>query len=169
MDLDELAQAAVRAHAAAAASAGVSLAFRGGGGEVAAHGDPLRAAQALANVLANAIQYTPPGGVVEVVTRRTETGGVVEVRDTGPGVADADLPRLFERLWRADVSRTRETGGSGLGLAIAETLIRLQHGRIVASRRVPTGLVVTIELPSARPGQLGESGRDETSRETTAR
>ena len=74
---------------------------------------------------------------------------VFEVADTGPGIAPEDLPFVFDRFWRADKSRTRETGGSGLGLAIVRHLVEAHGGTVTAGS--PAGAVFTLRLPRSGP------------------
>ncbi len=113
--------------------------------------DPDRLRQALGNLIANAVTYTPAGGRVEVAVRRSGGSVILEVTDTGPGIAAEHLPRLFERFYRADSSRTRATGGSGLGLAITKHLVEAHGGRIDVASTVGGGSVFTIRLPKPMP------------------
>lgn len=103
--------------------------------------DPDRVQQVLHNLLANALQYTPEAGVVEIAVADPPPSATficLTVTDTGPGIAPSDLPYVFNRFWRADRSRSREHGGSGLGLAIAKQLVEAQGGQIgVTSERTP--------------------------------
>ncbi len=82
---------------------------------------------AFANIVSNAVRYTPDGGVISLAWREDASGGRFEVSDTGLGVAPEDIPRLTERFYRVDKSRSRETGGTGLGLAIVKHVL-LRHG-----------------------------------------
>ena len=98
-------------------------------------GDPVimdvqRIGRALANLLANALQYTAAGDRVQVRTSKTTEGVLVEVCDTGEGIATDDLPHVFERFYRGEKSRSRATGGAGLGLAIAKGIVEAHGGRI---------------------------------------
>lgn len=105
---------------------------------------------ALENVIRNAIKYTAAGTDVELSLRPdpARTGWVVvAVRDHGPGVPEADLPRLFKPFVRVGEARDRASGGYGLGLAIAERVLRLHGGEIVARNAVGGGLSVSIKLP----------------------
>lgn len=111
------------------------------------YADSDRLAQVLNNLLANAAHHVPAGGVVQVSARIEERGVVVQIADNGPGVPEADLPRLFERFWRGDSSRSRDTGGSGLGLAIARRIIEAHEGRIWAAATPGGGLTVAFWLP----------------------
>ena len=109
-----------------------------------------RVRQVLAALLDNALRHTPAGGRV-VLAARAAAGGAVrlEVRDTGPGIAVEDLPRVFDRLYQADPARDRRTGSSGLGLAIARALVEAQGGRVGAGTAPEGGALVWINLPGA--------------------
>ncbi len=109
-----------------------------------------RVRQALAALLDNALRHAPPGGRV-VLAGRAASGTTVriEVRDTGPGIADEDLPRVFDRLYQADPARDRRTGSSGLGLAIVRALVEAQGGRVGAGTAPEGGALVWMELPRA--------------------
>lgn len=111
-------------------------------------GDPQRLTQVLVNVLDNALRHTSAGGHVNVATDIEGPHLVVRVTDDGDGIADAHLPHVFERLYRADTARDRDHGGSGLGLAIAKALVDAHGGHISAtSAGSGTGATFTIELP----------------------
>lgn len=109
-----------------------------------------RVRQVLGAFLDNALRHTPAGGRV-VLGGRAAAGGAVrlEVRDTGPGIAAEDLPRIFDRLYQADPARDRRTGSSGLGLAIARALAEAQGGRVGAGTAPEGGALVWMELPGA--------------------
>jgi two-component system phosphate regulon sensor histidine kinase PhoR len=105
---------------------------------------------AFSNLVSNAVRYTPSGGVIQVLAR--EAGGRFElsVRDSGPGIAAEHLPRITERFYRVDRSRSRETGGTGLGLAIVKHVVQ-RHGGELKIESVPgTGSTFTIVLPAVR-------------------
>jgi signal transduction histidine kinase len=103
--------------------------------------------RALANLVANALHYTPSGGTVEVSAWLEAGEARVSVRDTGTGIAPSDLPRVFERFYRGEKSRSRASGGSGLGLAIAKGVIQAHGGRIWAESAQGQGAVFTFALP----------------------
>ena len=130
----------------------VDLARTGAAEAVVLH-DPIRVRQVVANLVSNAVRHSPPGSAVTVdvqlVGGASGPGGVViEVADEGEGLAEADLLRVFERFYRADPSRTRETGGSGLGLSIVQQLVEA-HGGVVGSRnRAGRGAVFSVWLPA---------------------
>ncbi len=112
--------------------------------ELTVTADPVRLRQAIGNLVSNAVRHTPPGGTVRLTASgepagraRHAAGGVrVEVRDTGAGIAPEDLPHVFDRFWRAEKSRSRQTGGSGLGLLIVRKLVEA-HGGTVAHTAHP--------------------------------
>ncbi|HET7378100.1 MAG TPA: sensor histidine kinase, partial [Anaerolineae bacterium] len=109
--------------------------------------DPDRIKQALAILIANALRYTPADGSISVNARRETDHLLIEVSDTGSGIALDDLPHVFERFYRADKSRSRAGGGSGLGLAIAKSIIEAHAGTIEARSEVGQGTTMRIELP----------------------
>lgn len=112
-------------------------------------GDAQRLAQVLLNLITNALQHTPPGGEVTVGTRKAKGEIHVTVRDSGEGIAPENLPHIFERFYRADRARSRDTGGSGLGLSIAKSLVEAQGGTISVESRVGQGSTFTVSLTQA--------------------
>ena len=114
-------------------------------------GDRTRLRQLFLNLVTNAIKYTPRGGEVEVTLRRAGDVATLSVRDTGIGIAAADLPYIFDRFWRADRVRSRssERGGFGLGLAISQWIAQAHGGTLTASSRLTRGSVFTVTLPLA--------------------
>ncbi len=111
--------------------------------------DPGRMTQVLTNILDNALRHTPEGGTVMLSAR--ELGDHVElaIQDSGPGLKEEALGRIFERFYRADPSRQREDGGSGLGLAIAKSIVQAHGGQLSAESEPEQGLRVAIRLPAA--------------------
>ena len=87
----------------------------------------------IANLLQNAMRYTPDGGQVEVSVEGVDDGVRVRVANTGPGIPAADLPRIWERFYRVEKSRDRERGGAGIGLAIVRQLVEAAGGRVGVS------------------------------------
>ena len=113
-------------------------------------GDPAKLHDALRNLLENATNYAPESSRITMGAERLGQRIRLTVADQGPGIPDADLPRVFERFYRVDKSRTRGTrdpGGTGLGLAIVKHLIELHGGKVTAANRTEGGAVFTIELP----------------------
>jgi heavy metal sensor kinase len=99
------------------------------------------------SVVDNGVKYTPPGGHLALNLSLEDGQAVIEVRDTGIGIAEQDLPHVFERFYRADHARSRETRGSGLGLAIAKWIAESHHGSIELLSRPGHGTTVMIRLP----------------------
>ena len=104
-------------------------------------GDIDRLYRAISNLLANAIQYTPAGGVVTIGLESSDHTAIVTVRDTGIGIASADLPHIFDRFYRGEEDRARATGGTGLGLAIVQAIVRAHHGTVRVSSEIGKGSV----------------------------
>jgi signal transduction histidine kinase len=109
--------------------------------------DPRLTATALAHLLENAAQYTPDGSTIGITARAADAGLTIAVRDHGPGIAPADLPRLFERFYRGDAARTR-TSGSGMGLWIARELLAVERGRLWAENCPDGGAQFTLVVPA---------------------
>jgi two-component system phosphate regulon sensor histidine kinase PhoR len=106
---------------------------------------------ALSNLVSNAVRYTPSGGRIEVRVQELEGGRLeLAVRDTGPGIAPEHLPRITERFYRVDRSRSRETGGTGLGLAIVKHVVQRHGGELRIDSTPGAGSAFTILLPQAR-------------------
>lgn len=127
---------------------GVDLAFTAPGGLPLVSVDADRLSQAVINVLANALDFTPRGGTVAVVVSARENDVEIRVSDTGSGIRPEDLPHIFERLYRADPSRSRATGGAGIGLSIARAIIQAHGGTITAASVPGEGSTFTILLAS---------------------
>ena len=98
-------------------------------------------------LLDNAIKYTETNDKIEICTYQKDNKCVIEVKDTGIGVSEEGLKRIFERFYREDAARNRETGGSGLGLSIANMIVSAHNGTIKVSHNNPKGTVFTIRLP----------------------
>ncbi len=127
----------------------------GGAGALTVLADPDRLHQILLNLLHNAVKFTPDGGRITVCAARQNDRVALSVTDTGPGIAAAELPLLFERFYRSDKARARggdaEAGGAGLGLAIAQGLAQTQGGHIEVASTPGAGSTFTVILPAA-PG-----------------
>jgi signal transduction histidine kinase len=101
----------------------------------------------VANLIVNAIQYTPPGGKVTVILDCTHTEAIIEVQDTGIGIGAIEQKRIFDRFYRVNSDRSRHTGGSGLGLAIAQTIARAHRGSLTARSELGAGATFLLRLP----------------------
>ena len=117
------------------------------------NGDALKLQQVLHNIIDNAIKYTPRGGEVHCTLTRQGKKAVIRVSDTGVGIPEEDLPHIFDRFYRVDKARSRETGGTGLGLSIVKQFVLLHGGNIEATSKVGEGTTFTIELPLAAKRQ----------------
>ncbi len=117
--------------------------------EVKMRADRNDLARALANLIQNAIHYTPEGGTVYVEAEVVQEHVIIRVRDTGIGIAEADLPNIFNRFFRASNARTEVANGTGLGLAIVEKIIDRHHGRIECVSAIGKGTLFTVILPIA--------------------
>ncbi|MFG2963318.1 ATP-binding protein [Streptomyces sp. NPDC048288] len=144
--LRELLDQVTAAHRGRVETADVTLITRTEG-DPTLTADPVRLRQTIGNLLSNAIRHTPPGGAVTLRCRRAGDQVLIEVADTGTGIAADDLPRVFDRFWRADKSRSRQTGGSGLGLAIVRQLTEAHGGTVSVTSTPNTETVFTLRLP----------------------
>ena len=114
--------------------------------------DEERIGQVMVNLLSNALRYTPPGGEVVVRAGLEDSSRLhISVSDTGSGIPPEDLPRVFERFYRADKSRSRATGGSGIGLAIVRQLVQAHQGTVWAESRLGQGSTFHFTLPLPAP------------------
>ena len=120
-------------------------------------GDPHRLNQALQNLCSNALHYTPAGGAIRVTVRRVDDQAQVSVSDTGIGIAEADLPHIFERFYQAANAKAIRRGGFGLGLRIVQEIVDIHGGRINVTSAVGKGSTFTVVLPLAK-----EAGRAAT-------
>jgi two-component system, OmpR family, sensor kinase len=109
-----------------------------------------RIEQTLVNLVSNAIYYNRPGGTVDIGCSEDDEHVVIRVADTGIGISSDDLPRIFDRFYRADPSRSRAEGRSGLGLAICKAIIEAEHGLIGAESTLGVGTTFTVRLPRDR-------------------
>jgi two-component system sensor histidine kinase BaeS len=146
-DLREPVRAVVEAHSEQAGAAGISLAFEVPTEPVMLRFDRERIVQLLSNLVGNALKFTPRGGevVVELVDRADEV--VLEVRDSGPGIPEADLPLVFDRFFRGTNVGDARASGSGLGLAIARSIVEMHDGSIGVTSVVGRGTTFTVRLP----------------------
>jgi signal transduction histidine kinase len=114
---------------------------------IVVNADPLRINQIMRNLLSNATSHTPPGGGVHVIISSDATNAIVSVTDEGKGIPAEDLEKIFERFYRVDESRARDSGGAGLGLAIVRRLVELHGGKVWAENGAGGGAVFTFTIP----------------------
>lgn len=113
---------------------------------------------AIANLVTNAVRYTPEGGEIELVWRVLDGGnGEITVIDTGPGIAREHIPRLTERFYRVDGSRSRDTGGTGLGLSIVKHVMQRHGGELLVESEVGKGSRFRLVFPAARVRQASDA------------
>jgi signal transduction histidine kinase len=114
--------------------------------------DRTRLEQVAANLIDNAVKYTPPGGRVEVTLSREHGRAVLRVSDTGPGIPPEEVPRIWERLFRGDASRTER--GLGLGLSLVKAIVEAHGGTVDVSSTVGSGSTFIVSLPWSGEGNL---------------
>ena len=124
---------------------GVTLEARAAGNEVVVTADRTRLEQVAANLIDNAVKYTPPGGRVDVEIERGEAAAILRVRDTGPGIPADEQPRIFDRLFRGDTSRAER--GLGLGLSLVKAIVEAHGGSVEVNSDPGRGSAFTVRLP----------------------
>ena len=117
---------------------------------------------AFSNLISNAIRYTPAGGQITVRWNRTSDTAVFSVQDTGPGIASEHFPRLSERFYRIDRSRSRDTGGTGLGLAIVKHVIQRHGGALNIESKLNHGSTFSLHFPALRTRTLYAENMSQT-------
>jgi signal transduction histidine kinase len=110
-------------------------------------GDSDRLYRAIANLIHNAIQYTPTNGVVTICLKSSERHAIITIQDHGIGISADDLPHIFDRFYRVQADRSRNTGGTGLGLAIVRAIVQAHHGSIQVDSQLDLGSTFTVSLP----------------------
>jgi two-component system, OmpR family, sensor histidine kinase TctE len=141
IDIAQLAQDVARDAAPAALAAGVDFGYEGAE-HITVQGNALLLREAMSNLIDNAVHYAGHGCAVTLRVRYEGTHTVLEVEDTGPGVSEADLPRIFERFYRA----SDRPGGAGLGLSIVQEVVQRHGGSVSAHPMAPHGLCIRIQL-----------------------
>ena len=155
VDLEALVADCVEASLPTAAAKEIELTASTQELPVQLQGDPARLAQVLDNLVSNALKFTPSGGRVQVSLEAVDGVAIVEVSDTGLGLAEDEQDQLFERFFRSSRASENAIPGTGLGLAIAKTIVERHGGRIRLESAVDVGTTVRVELPLS----LSESGR----------
>ena len=150
VDLAAVTRDATLTLAEAAIAKNVRIEIAPGDDARAVYADPTALRQVLANLIENAVRYTPAGGIVTVESAGAGTGTRVVVRDTGIGIPPEHLPRIFERFYRADPARSRDAGGTGLGLAIVRHLAEAHGGRVEATSAPGRGTSIAVHFPGPR-------------------
>jgi signal transduction histidine kinase len=123
-------------------------------------GDSDRLYRAISNLINNAIQYSPAGGVVTIRLESTDRNAIVTIQDRGIGIAEVDLIHIFDRFYRVQTDRSRNTGGTGLGLAIARAIVRAHYGNIQVESQLDLGSKFTVTLPTkANPSKVSSQNK----------
>jgi len=149
VDLNDLIQAAVESFETQTREKGLTVELDLPGDLPSVRGDADRLYQVIVNLLSNALRFNRDQGSIVVVSRETEGQVRIEVRDTGAGIPEHELPQIWERFHRVDSSRAREEGGTGLGLAIVRSIVEA-HGGTVSAESVPgKGSTLSFTLPLA--------------------
>jgi len=162
-DLRATVEQAVEQAETAARRRGVEVVIRLPGHPLRIRHDPVRVGQVIANLVGNAIKFTPRGGRVAVEVGRTPDGARIEVTDTGVGIPAEELPRIFERFYRGARASEARSSGSGLGLAIVRSIVEMHGGTITVESREGQGSTFTVSLPrsprvSQTSGVAGTTG-----------
>jgi signal transduction histidine kinase len=103
--------------------------------------------RAISNIVKNGIDYNRPGGSVTISTEHNQEQAIITVTDTGIGIANHEIPKLFDRFYRVDKSRSRQVGGNGLGLSIVQSIAHAHDGNIAIDSKAGKGTTVTLTLP----------------------
>ena len=149
VQLDQLCQEAVKRIAPIAGKK--NIAIESNLAPFSAVGDPVKLEQVFFNIVDNAVKYTDQGGTVKVRLRPSGEWALVEISDNGIGIPQKDLPHIFDRFYRVDKARSRDTGGTGLGLSIVDKIVKMHGGRIDVTSREGEGTTFSIYLPIEPP------------------
>ncbi|MGO8795067.1 MAG: heavy metal sensor histidine kinase [Candidatus Sulfotelmatobacter sp.] len=147
LDVGELLSGVREYYEASAADCGIALTTAVGDEPVIAEVDRTLLQRAVGNLVSNAVAHTPPGGSVVLATHSEHSAIRIEVRDTGLGIPADALPRVFDRFFRVDPSRSRASGGTGLGLAIVQGIVLLHGGNVEIASQPGQGTRVTLRMP----------------------
>ena len=150
VDVGEVVQGIIATHEAYVREAGLTLKYRADA-NVLVMGDPDLIRQATANLISNAVRYTDEGGHINVRVRRGETMASIAVQDTGIGLTPEEARMVFQRFWRADSGRDRESGGLGVGLTVVKEIVERHNGWVQVEGRKGEGACFTIHIPLYDP------------------
>jgi signal transduction histidine kinase len=144
-DLDEQLKETIRKYRWLLEEKGMSLSMEIE--EVRYTGDPSLLEKVWENLVSNALKYTEVGGAIDILLTEESDYVTIVVRDTGIGIDEVALGRIFDRFYRTDDSRTQETGGTGLGLSIVQQVVKLHGGTIEVVSNLGEGTTFTVQLP----------------------
>ncbi len=157
-DLRAAVESSVEQATATAERRGVELSLSLPPNPIRIRHDPQRIGQVVTNLVGNALKFTPRGGSVTVELRPDDDGARIVVRDTGVGIDESELPRIFDRFYRGTMANEARGSGSGLGLAIVKSIVDLHNGRVVVDSRLGGGTTFTVSLPKD-PRAVSETSR----------
>ena len=146
VDLTEMLSSVVQTHQAYIHDAGLNLEFESDP-HVYVFGDADLLRQATANLISNAVRYTPEGGTITIMARKGDLMGQIVVKDTGIGLTPEEAKLVFQRFWRADSGRARATGGLGIGLSVVKEIVEQHNGWVRVEGRPNEGACFTIYIP----------------------
>jgi two-component system OmpR family sensor kinase len=147
VDLVGLVEEVAAQHRGDAERAEIDLSTTIPGAPLEVNGDPVLLARLLANLLTNAIRHTSDGGRIQIALTADQRQAVLSIADSGCGIPEEDLPKIFERFYRVDKARSRSSGGSGLGLAICKSIVEAHSGTIACSSKLDEGTTFVVRLP----------------------
>lgn len=169
ISVDELIGSAIESQAVSAEAAGITV-VRGGTKGLFVRGDAQILTDAIANLVANAIAYSPEGGQVGIGVKEGDGTAEIAVTDRGIGIPEGDQQRVFERFYRADQARSRRTGGTGLGLSIVKHAVQRHGGEVVLWSRPGRGSTFTVRLPAVpAPPSAGSTKKKKKSARSKTR
>lgn len=125
----------------------IKLSFQPNETAITIYGDIHRLKQVFINLISNAVSYTPPQGEIVIALNESKQNVIIQISDTGIGMKAEELPRIFERFYRVDKARSRDSGGTGLGLAIVKHLVEAHDGEITVESEWGVGTTFTVKLP----------------------
>ena len=152
VDVVELLTSVREYYEASAAEVGISLTMNRSSDPIIAELDRALMQRAVSNLVANAVAYTPQGGAVIIGAKADRAAIQIEVSDTGVGIPSEALPRVFDRFYRVDTSRSQNLGGTGLGLAIVQSIMQLHGGNAEIASQLGHGTRVTLRVPVTAQG-----------------
>jgi two-component system sensor histidine kinase BaeS len=156
MHVEELIEERINSIEAQRAETGISIELMVNTSRTDILGDPQRLGQLFDNLLQNSLRYTDANGQIIIELNQHDQHLQIRWFDSGPGLADADLPQLFDPLFRAEKSRNRNNGGAGLGLTIVDKIVSAHQGTLSASHSSIGGLEITILLPISDTLQISK-------------
>lgn len=164
VNVGEVVSGIIATHEAYVAEAGLTLSYKADDNAIVM-GDPDLIRQATANLISNAVRYTDEGGRIKVRVKRGETMASIAVKDTGIGLTPEEARMVFQRFWRADSGRDRESGGLGVGLTVVKEIVDRHNGWVQVEGRKDEGACFTIHIPlyderaERRKGSRSNTGR----------